>query len=128
MCPPKPGPRLRRKVYEIDPLLCPYCGAEMKVIAFIEDHKVIDNIITGRTHQEFEVSKDKGNVLVFLAFINKFFYFGCYLMESTAMKIAFINVERACFKHFSRASTVIFVSSTSFFSIASRTPGSVLAE
>ncbi len=34
-----------RKVYEIDPLLCPYCGAEMKVIAFIEDHKVIDNII-----------------------------------------------------------------------------------
>jgi len=34
-----------RKVYEIDPLLCPQCGAEMKVIAFIEDHKVIDNII-----------------------------------------------------------------------------------
>ena len=26
-------------------LLCPHCGAEMKVIAFIEDHKVIDNII-----------------------------------------------------------------------------------
>ena len=34
-----------RKVYEIDFLLCPDCGAEMKVIAFIEDHKVIDNII-----------------------------------------------------------------------------------
>ena len=34
-----------RKVYEADPLLCPHCGAEMKVIAFIEDHKVIDNII-----------------------------------------------------------------------------------
>ncbi len=34
-----------RKVYEVDPLLCPQCGAEMKVIAFIEDHKVIDNII-----------------------------------------------------------------------------------
>lgn len=51
-----------------------------------------------------------------------------YLMEPTAMKIAFINVERACFKDFSRASTVIFVSSTSFFSIASRTPGSILAE
>ena len=116
------------KVYEIDFLLYLHCSAEMKVIAFIEDHKVINNIITGKTRQEFEVSKDKGNVLVLLAFINKFFYFGCYLMESTAMKIAFINVERACFKHFSRASTVIFVSSTSFFSIASRTPGSVLAE
>ena len=44
-----------RKVYEIDLLLCPHCGAEMKVIAFIEDHKVIENFITGRTHEEFEV-------------------------------------------------------------------------
>ena len=34
-----------RKVYEIDPLLCPHCGAEMKVIAFIEDHVVVDRII-----------------------------------------------------------------------------------
>ncbi len=34
-----------RKVYEINSLLCPHCGAETKVITFIEDHKVIDNII-----------------------------------------------------------------------------------
>jgi len=34
-----------RKVYETDPLLCPSCGAEMKIITFIEDHKVIDKII-----------------------------------------------------------------------------------
>jgi len=34
-----------RKVYEVDPLLCPQCGAEMKVISFIEDPKVIDRII-----------------------------------------------------------------------------------
>jgi len=34
-----------RKVYEIDPLLCPSCGGQMQVIAFIEDHKVIDKII-----------------------------------------------------------------------------------
>jgi hypothetical protein len=34
-----------RKVYEIDSLLCPHCGAKMKVIAFIEGHKIIDNII-----------------------------------------------------------------------------------
>ena len=34
-----------RKVYEINSLLCLHCGAETKVIAFIEDHKVIDNII-----------------------------------------------------------------------------------
>ena len=36
---------MTRKVYEVNPLLCPQCGAEMKVIAFIEKHKVIDNII-----------------------------------------------------------------------------------
>jgi len=34
-----------RKVYEIDPLICPKCGGQMKVISFIEDHKVIDKII-----------------------------------------------------------------------------------
>ena len=25
------------RVYEVDPLLCPFCGAEMKVLAFIVD-------------------------------------------------------------------------------------------
>jgi hypothetical protein len=34
-----------RKVFEVDPLICPQCGGEMKVISFIEDHKVIDKII-----------------------------------------------------------------------------------
>ena len=34
-----------RKVYEVDPLLCPTCGGQMSIIAFIEDHKVIDKII-----------------------------------------------------------------------------------
>jgi hypothetical protein len=34
-----------RKVYETDPLLCPQCGGQMQIIAFIEDHKVIDKII-----------------------------------------------------------------------------------
>jgi len=34
-----------RKVYEVDPLLCPSCGGQMKIISFIEDHKVIDRII-----------------------------------------------------------------------------------
>ena len=36
---------LIRKVYEVDPLLCPSCGGQMSIIAFIEDHKVIDKII-----------------------------------------------------------------------------------
>jgi hypothetical protein len=34
-----------RKVYEVDPLLCPSCGGQMRVIAFIENHKTIDKII-----------------------------------------------------------------------------------
>jgi len=34
-----------RKVFEVDPLICPQCGGEMKVISFIEDYKVIDRII-----------------------------------------------------------------------------------
>ena len=34
-----------KKVYQIDPLTCPQCGGRMQIIAFIEDHKVIDKII-----------------------------------------------------------------------------------
>ena len=34
-----------RKVYEIDPLLCPICGSRMRIISFIEDYKVIDKVI-----------------------------------------------------------------------------------
>jgi len=34
-----------RKVYEVDPLCCPSCGGQMRIISFIEDHKVIDRII-----------------------------------------------------------------------------------
>ncbi len=34
-----------RKVYEIDPLLCPRCGGQMRIIAFIEEPKAIDKII-----------------------------------------------------------------------------------
>ncbi len=33
------------KVYEIDLLLCPSCGGQMKVISFIEDHNAIDKTI-----------------------------------------------------------------------------------
>ena len=29
--------RLIRRVYEVEALLCPFCGAEMKILAFIVD-------------------------------------------------------------------------------------------
>ena len=34
-----------KKVYEVDPLICPSCGGQMRIIAFIEDHNAIDRII-----------------------------------------------------------------------------------
>ena len=34
-----------RKVYEVDPLLCPKCGGKMRVIAFITHFSVVDRII-----------------------------------------------------------------------------------
>jgi ribosomal protein S27E len=34
-----------KKVYEVDPLLCPKCHGQMSIVSFIEDHKVIDKII-----------------------------------------------------------------------------------
>lgn len=38
--------KLIRKVYEVDPLLCPECGAQMRVIALIEDPAVIERILS----------------------------------------------------------------------------------
>jgi hypothetical protein len=34
-----------RKVYEVDPMVCPKCGGRMKVIAFITDYAAVDRII-----------------------------------------------------------------------------------
>jgi hypothetical protein len=38
--------KLIRKVYEVDPLLCPKCGTQMRVIALIEDPSVIERILS----------------------------------------------------------------------------------
>jgi hypothetical protein len=43
--PAKGWAEMVRKVYEVDPLLCPHCGATMKVIAFITDFPMVDRII-----------------------------------------------------------------------------------
>ena len=37
--------RLLAHVYEVDPLVCPCCGAEMKVIAVIQDPEQIRKIL-----------------------------------------------------------------------------------
>jgi len=46
--------RLIQKVYEVDPLICPMCGGEMKIIAFIEDYKVVKKILDYPGIYEFE--------------------------------------------------------------------------
>ena len=43
--PAKGWAEMIRKVYEVDPLLCPQCGGAMKVIAFLTDYAVVDRII-----------------------------------------------------------------------------------
>jgi Ribonuclease G/E len=34
-----------RKVYEVDPMICPRCGGRMRVVAFLTEHAVVDRII-----------------------------------------------------------------------------------
>jgi len=37
--------RLLRRIFEVDPLLCPRCGVEMKRVAVIQDVAVVDRIL-----------------------------------------------------------------------------------
>jgi hypothetical protein len=43
--PAKGWAEMIRKVYEVDPMLCPRCGGQTKVIAFLTDYAVVDRII-----------------------------------------------------------------------------------
>jgi hypothetical protein len=36
---------LLRQVFEVDPLRCPACGREMRIVAFITQRAVIDRIL-----------------------------------------------------------------------------------
>ena len=37
--------RLIKKIYRVDPLVCPRCGKDMRIVAFIEDYKAIKKIL-----------------------------------------------------------------------------------
>jgi len=43
--PAKGWAEMIRKVYEVDPMVCPKCGGKMKIIAFLTDYAVVDRII-----------------------------------------------------------------------------------
>ena len=34
-----------RKVYEVDPMICPRCGGRMRVVALLPEYAVVDRII-----------------------------------------------------------------------------------
>ena len=46
---PRVAPRgwveMIRKVYEVNPLACPQCQSQMRIIAFLTDFSVVDRII-----------------------------------------------------------------------------------
>ncbi len=48
MLPSKTWRECIKKIWEVDPLLCPYCNSEMKIIAFINEegliHKILDHL------------------------------------------------------------------------------------
>ena len=46
--------RLIQKIYEVDPLVCPICKGKMRIIAFIEDYKVVKKILDYLGIYEFE--------------------------------------------------------------------------
>ena len=43
--PSKGWAEMIRKVYEVDPMVCPRCGGTMKIIAFITGNQAIDRIM-----------------------------------------------------------------------------------
>jgi hypothetical protein len=49
---------LIKRIYEVDPLVCPRCQAEMRIIAFIIDHAVVDKILS-HLHRK-EVERERG--------------------------------------------------------------------
>ena len=49
--------QLIKRIYEVDPLLCPSCGSEMKVIAFITEHDVVDAILSHLERKEAQEAR-----------------------------------------------------------------------
>ena len=49
--------QLIKRVYEVDPLVCPSCGGEMRIIAFIIDHDVVDVNLKHLSKAEMQVPR-----------------------------------------------------------------------
>ena len=55
--PSKGWAEMIRKVYEVDPMVCPKCGGRMKVVAFITEYAVADRIIDHLMKLTFAAAK-----------------------------------------------------------------------
>ena len=53
--------QLIKRIYEVDPLVCPSCGSEMKVIAFITEHDVVDAILRHLARKKAEEARAPPN-------------------------------------------------------------------
>ena len=53
--------QLIKRIYEVDPLVCPSCGSEMKVIAFITEHDVVDAILRHLERKHAEEARGPPN-------------------------------------------------------------------
>jgi len=40
-----PGQDLPKKIYEVNPLTCPRYGGDMRIIALLEDYKIVKKIL-----------------------------------------------------------------------------------
>ena len=54
--PSKGWAEMIRKVYEVDPMLCPKCGGTVKIMAFLTDFSMVDRIIS---HLKLSLVADK---------------------------------------------------------------------
>ena len=55
--------RLIKKIYEVDPLICPKCGEQMRIISFIEDYRVIKKILYYLGIYEFKRDRPPSKML-----------------------------------------------------------------
>lgn len=53
--------QLIKRIYEVDPVVCPSCGSEMKVIAFITEHDVVDAILRHLERREAREARGQPN-------------------------------------------------------------------
>jgi len=49
-----------KKIYEVDPLICPKCGEAMKIIAFLHDSKEISKLAINRGIQPWRAPPEFG--------------------------------------------------------------------